>query len=691
MELTRSQQEAVEICVDRLKAGLPYTLLTGAAGTGKAQPDDTLIPTPNGFKELRFIKVGDYVFDRTGQPTRVLGVFPQGMQDCYQVTLTDGRSTVTAADHLWTVLDAHDQPKDMTTLEMLEKGVKGISSSEIRSNSFSIPRNGALQFEEKNFALEPYILGSKIAVPASRKPERERLNWDKVRIPVEYFNGSVEQRMALMRGMLDTNGTTRGSGRTLKFISRNQLLSQDFARLAWSLGYGCILAVEDWPGRHIYYTATLECSVTEKLNLLTNEKIKSQIMKYYDAHKPDQTKVAYKRFKITIDSIEKLPMKRPMICLFVGNPEHLYLTENYIVTHNTTITSTVVSTLGAQGYTAYAAPTGKAAQVLKNKGNEGAVTIHKLIYDAHFDPKAKRYVFTKKKELEGNPKYIVVDEFSMVNQHVWEDLLSFHVPVLALGDQAQLPPVSDSPRMAEIMRNPHAVLTEIMRQESDNEIIDLATDIRLGKPLCLYKPKGENVRFLQKWELSPAHLVWADQVLCATNKTRIELTRQIRKAKGFTSEEPQIGDLLICSGNHWNFSSMGGEPLTNGLIGKIIYKRLEKRHTFSNGKFIPILFVNLELEDGDVFYNVPVDYNCLLTGKPSLTQEEKVLLKKEKRRKVPIEMDYGWAITVHRAQGSEWDKVLIVEESFPFDRENHKRHLYTAITRSAKRCLIVQK
>lgn len=105
------------------------------------------------------------------------------------------------------------------------------------------------------------------------------------------------------------------------------------------------------------------------------------------------------------------------------------------------------------------------------------------------------------------------------------------------------------------------------------------------------------------------------------------------------------------------------------------------------------MYTHIELGEGDFFYNVPIDYKALNTGEATLTPRQSYLLKKNKNTdyEPPYDFAYAYAITCHKAQGSEWDKVLIFEEGFPFDKEEHKRWLYTAITRAKDKVVIVRK
>ena len=113
--LSAQQKMAVESKDSRI-------LVAAAAGSGKAQPYDTIIPTPNGKRKLGDLKIGDYVFDRLGRPTQILGIFPQGKIDSYKITLMDGRTTLCGKEHIWTCINRHTNKKyDITVEDMLNK------------------------------------------------------------------------------------------------------------------------------------------------------------------------------------------------------------------------------------------------------------------------------------------------------------------------------------------------------------------------------------------------------------------------------------------------------------------------------------------------------------------------------------------------------------------------------------------
>ena len=304
------------------------------------------------------------------------------------------------------------------------------------------------------------------------------------------------------------------------------------------------------------------------------------------------------------------------------------------------------------------------------------------------------YKFIPKDTLEENIKVVVVDEVSMLSNKLWLELLRHPIYIIALGDPFQLPPINPDDDN-HVLDHPHVFLDEIMRQAQDSEIIRLSMWIREGKSLALYPCSKEQVQVISKDEVVTGMYEWADQILCATNRQRIKINNEVRQLKGF-SEEPCIGDKIISLRNHWDDASATGTwALTNGSIGTIQYM---DRETMWLPKYLcantPIeyMFTNIGLDDGDSFDYVPIDYKALLTGEPSMTPQEVYKLNKNKTYlSAPYEFAYAYAITCHKAQGSQWPKVMVCEEWFPNEAEEHARWLYTACTRAEEKVLIVKK
>lgn len=287
---------------------------------------------------------------------------------------------------------------------------------------------------------------------------------------------------------------------------------------------------------------------------------------------------------------------------------------------------------------AFATYTGTAAKVLMRQGLN-ASTIHGLIYK----PIIRRGVcvgFTKrpKKWLEGL-RLIVIDEFSMVPQNILEDLLSFHIPLILVGDQAQLPPIG---KANVLIHQAHAVLTEPLRQALDNPILWGANEVRLGRPLT-YGVHGDILYVGQKKDIKEEWLRPEVKIIAGLNKTRQKINLQMSG-----SQTPQVGHNIIFLKNDWQTF------ITNGTIGEIL--NLEQRG-----------FLNYKLK-------------ILLDDDDTIIEDYSADFQKQSKPSMQF-FDFAYAITCHKAQGQTYDTPgLIIDESQYF-REYQKHWLYTALTR----------
>ncbi|WP_062011065.1 ATP-dependent RecD-like DNA helicase [Aureimonas sp. AU4] len=330
---------------------------------------------------------------------------------------------------------------------------------------------------------------------------------------------------------------------------------------------------------------------------------------------------------------------------------------------------------GIDGAVQFAAFTGKAAQVLRSKGAKSAKTLHSLIYrprgedtvaDEETGSSRVSPTFSLNRQSPvAKAKLVVVDECSMVDEALGRDLMSFGTPILVLGDPGQLPPVSGGGFFTEA--EPDFLLTEIHRQARDNPIIELALAVREGRDI----PLGEygTSKVISRREVDRDEVLAADQVLVGTNRTRRLYNARLRELKGFTGALPQAGDKLVCLRN---------DP-TKGLLNGSLWQVM----TASPEKTKPGTNLIVKPDDDDIDKGAAK----IKLLKRAFEEPDAEIAWAEKKRY--DDFDYGYALTVHKSQGSQWDDVMLFDESWAF-RDSRERWLYTAVTRAAERLTIVR-
>lgn len=317
-----------------------------------------------------------------------------------------------------------------------------------------------------------------------------------------------------------------------------------------------------------------------------------------------------------------------------------------------------------------AAFTGKAALNLYRKGTRSK-TLHSSIYDAYFDPvhKNKPPVFTRKSHIDY--KLIIVDEASMISEEMFEDILSFGIPAIFIGDHCQLPPVNDS---FNIMKSPDYTLTEILRQASKSPIIRASQLAIQGKiiPFCNF----QGFRKIRYSELKDEDYLWADQIIVGTNAMRRKINNYVRSLKGYPVDEPQNGERMIGLRNNVRIGICNGQ---------IVYLSTNPQYYDREDCYYSEWQDELERQEAIV----SLAKNC------DSSFRFKIMDPKDEDEHVDIRdyayLDYGYAISCHKSQGSGWEKVMIFDEGFGFNEDTRRRWLYTAITRAKKQVLIVKK
>jgi exodeoxyribonuclease V len=349
----------------------------------------------------------------------------------------------------------------------------------------------------------------------------------------------------------------------------------------------------------------------------------------------------------------------------------------------TTIVDEIVTAMNLKNEEVlFMAYVGKATMALALRGNF-AKTIHSTIYDLVQVPrldsegipieKNGRVVtmptFEKKDSLPEGIKLLVVDEGGMLNKQIAEDVLSFGLPVLVLGDLNQLPPVFGE---SYFLKKPDVVLTQIMRQSEGNPIIWLSQQAINGRKIE-YGKYGDLCYVIPQDMIDDNLLKNSDIIICGKNETRQNINAYYRQnIMGVKSKTIMYGDKIVCRQNNWK-KSIANESiyLINGMIGYVEHIYLD---TY-NGKSICIDF-RPEFMEETCFEKIRIDYDYLfqpLTEKSGMSYYNK--------------FQFGRAITCHLAQGSQYDKVLVYKErlgSWTYQRKWD----YTAITRAVNGLVI---
>lgn len=340
-------------------------LLTGSTGTGKSLLNSILIPSPiseTGYIRMGDIKVGDYVYDRKGRPTKVLGVFPQGPREVFEIKFTDGRKILADGEHLFSYYTAKQKLKydnnqykngvpnfkTNSVNELLELGVTTQEANGQSKVKFYLPMNEAVERTPKEFNLQPYELGTLLSDSyfdndkLSEIPELINCDSHDKFIPKDYKLGSIEQRWNLIKGLFDADGNIANDNSfDVTYASISEKLISDIQEVLWSLGVMSTI-VDD--NKQSGYTLQIKSQSNEKNRFFSLPR-KLEICDL--AEKQDAHKKRIKKFNfVGIESITKLSTKEDMTCILVDNNEHLFLAgREHIVTHNTETTKAICETL----------------------------------------------------------------------------------------------------------------------------------------------------------------------------------------------------------------------------------------------------------------------------------------------------------------------------------------------------------
>ena len=401
--LTEGQQKVSKEIFDDLATEHPmHRLLQGEVGSGKAQPLDSLVLTPAGFRRMGHLRVGDEVIVPEGEIALIDGVFPQGERDVWRLILSDGSSVECDDEHLWIVGTScgwhrGQAPKVLTTREIRLDTFKANGSSK-----WYIPAAAPVDLgHDSGLPLDPYLFGLLLgdgsfrhnlrlstiddeirdAVAAAVAPEcrlvpvkgshcdytiqltrrvggvrnpiiqtlRDLDLWGKTShgtfVPSEFKNTSVKNRLALLQGLLDTAGTVDADGWSISLCSASRRLADDVAWIVRSLGGRARVL----PKREAFNVSVG----------LPDEYAPFRLTRKADRVRP---RPKYNTFRRGIRAVEYVGRK-PVQCISVAHPSHAYVTDNFTVTHNTMVAlRAMLATVDAGGQAAMLAPTEVLAQ-----------------------------------------------------------------------------------------------------------------------------------------------------------------------------------------------------------------------------------------------------------------------------------------------------------------------------------------
>lgn len=378
--------------------------------------------------------------------------------------------------------------------------------------------------------------------------------------------------------------------------------------------------------------------------------------------------------------------------------DRLFRLFGYAGTGKTTLAKHLAS--GVEGEVIFAAYTGKAAKVLRDKGCDEACTVHSLIYqpkiksearlrdiqEALRDAKAKKHtesiarltkLLKKEQDSVSKPSFqlrvdsklafarlLILDEVSMIDGQMAEDLMSFGVPILALGDPFQLPPVGKGGYFTE--HEPDFMLTDVHRQSADSPVLAMATMIRTEKKLPAGS-YGESL-VIENQRPDPDLVMSIDQILVGRNKTKFNCNMRMRHLLNRADESPYpvTGDRLVCLKNNHD------EGFMNGALFECVKQ---------TGLYEDLVQVRL-LPEGETWTQDVTMFTAPFLGdEPAGSWFD---------QKDTDKFDYGYALTCHKAQGSQWESVLVFDEGHTFGGTSRWRWLYTAVTRAANKVVVVK-
>lgn len=747
--LNRDQKVAyTRLCafLDPLQTSDKFFLLSGYAGTGKEQPIRCRVQTALGSKRLGSLKIGDKIYGRSGKLTTVTGIYPQGIKPCYKITFRDNTSTHCGLDHLWQVTDKKGSESVVKLSTLIERGITNSAGYKFR-----IPICAPVQYEKRELPIHPYVMGVLLGDGSFRGKrmsitcasfdldimkrveslERKfkftgRFTGENCKqyivtdpgvygnrftkiikdlglcnlysgekfIPNDYLLSSVEDRWELLRGLMDTDGCCKTKGNTT-FSTTSKKLKHDVKRLVQSLGGIAIM------------------NKASCMNIKTFEN------PFWLTRKANNWRLSALNGPVRgIKSIKYVGEEEQM-CISVSAKDHLYLTDNFIVTHNTFLLKKMFWELPKLAASA-TAPTNKATKVIKRTLNHAAISVEcKTIYSMlgiKMVSDEDRLVL----EFPSIPTdlraydVIYVDESSMLNrallQHITGLSGNSSTKWVFLGDKAQLPPVGERNSPVWKLDCPKAYLTKVERY--DNEILELATHVRkqvtaypnVDLQLGSHHGSSEGVwkfrraqflhnlsRYAERGDFSEPDSVCA---VAWRNRTVEDLNAVIRRAifgsgaarsRWLVGDRISIGEPITEQGCVIAHIEDEGTILSSEVVQHTIYKEIKVYYLvvqIDDGATINLHVVHEESEP-----TLQIHLNAwAAAAKADRSKWKYFWMMRNSFHRVR----YGYAKTAHRVQGSTYENVFCDTTDILANSNTREalRCLYVATTRATTKLIL---
>lgn len=774
-----------------LKSDRSFFTLAGYAGTGKEQPIDSKVYTPYGSKKIGDLKIGDEIFGINGNVNTVVGVFPQGVKQAYKITFRDGVYTECGEGHLWNVWTHKLRQQKKPTIT---KTLKQIMDSGLMFGSgihkYSIPLCKPVQYLEKELPIHPYIMGVLIGDGCLLKktpiistpnidleiidiikkllPENYRITEDNSSscprykivddseyhtngfgeiifelglniksvekfIPEIYKQASVEQRWELLKGLMDTDGTSRGN--RIGFSTSSHQLKNDVIELVQSLG--CIAILEKDDDRYENTNYNINVKTFENPFKL---KRKANNWKFSKKNPPSRHIISIEKSRIV-----------EQVCIMIDSEDGLYLTDNYIVTHNTTIVKKILDNY--RYGVVVSAPTHKAKKVIMNTTGRDGATLHGLLglrpdldldnFNPN-DPKFNPIAIPKINDYN----FVIIDEASMINEELHNLILSQvrndTTKVLFMGDPAQIPPVGE--KKSHVFSDTNIELhqlTKIERQNDSNPISFIYDALRNNLDRLdggflrktAFNDDGEGILFtVDKLEFRKQILecylsdefkkdsdfakviAWRNDTVMLSNqvirdemfgnKTDIVEVNDLLMGYRTVSSEKQRFNIIENSADYHVVEKSQKEVNHYGISGF----RVKLREDLARGEFkFQDVFI-VDSKDHNNLHNYADQHDFLRDMGES---NKKAWVKYYEFRRCNLlmktidkyrnglyrsskdiivkDLDYGYAITAHKSQGSTYNSVFVMENDINdnWNLQERNQIKYVAMTRPSRKAVVL--